>query len=254
MNTFQAGRPPVIAVLGKGGAGKTVVSALIARALLDQGRRPVLLVDADPTGGLAWATGVGMERSLGEVREALIRDAGEPGISSEELGARVDWMALEALVERPHWSLLAMGRTDSRGCFCPVNTILRQALGVLMSSYAAVVLDAEAGLEQVSRQIVQGVDVALVVTDGSLRGLQAAQQIAVLLERDRDGVPCQGGLILNRASELAGDPPGRLPLLCQLPEDVEIRSRDAQGRSLLELSSKNPVLDALRAALPRIGL
>ena len=68
----------VIAVLGKGGTGKTVVSALTARALLDAGKGPLLLVDADPAGGLTYAVGADMHRTIGAVKERLIHAAENP--------------------------------------------------------------------------------------------------------------------------------------------------------------------------------
>ena len=247
-------RPPatVIAVLGKGGAGKTVLSALAVRAVLDLGKGPLLLIDADPTGGLSFAVNEagagradareGVGKTMGEVRAELIRKAGRS--DPEELARRVDWMALEALQERDGYSLLSMGRTDTKGCFCSVNKLLRQAIENLVEGYEVVILDAEAGIEQVNRQVVGRVDIPLVVTDGSLRGLNAADQIAGLLKKYRFGK--QGGLVVNRASTTAGDPPDGLPLLATVPEDDNVRAFDCEGRSLLDLPADSPALAAIR--------
>lgn len=237
-------RVSVIAVLGKGGAGKTVVSALITRALLDLGTRPLLLVDADPTGGLAYALGADLAKTMGEIRERVIREAADPQADRDALAQSIDWLALEALQERGDYSLLAMGRTESKGCFCPVNTLLRAAIEKLASGFKLVILDAEAGIEQVNRQVVRQVDQPVIVTDGSLRGLQAASQLSELLQKySMSGV---GGLILNRADRLAGEVPQGLELWGEIPADGDIETFDREGRSLLELPAQNPALLAVK--------
>ncbi len=183
MNKQEQKKASVIAVLGKGGAGKTVFSALAAGAILDAGLGPLLLVDADPTGGLAYAVGAGMTKTMGEVRLKVIGNAGNPDVDSETLVHSIDWLVLESLQEMGDYSLLAMGRTDSKGCFCPVNTLLRTAIEKLSGGFRFVILDAEAGIEQVNRQVVRKIDFPIVVTDGSLRGMNAAGLLAQLLKK-----------------------------------------------------------------------
>jgi len=236
-------RARVIAVLGKGGAGKTVVSALISRALLDSDVKPLLLVDADPTGGLAFALGAGLNQTMGEVREKLIGQAAAPDADPDTIAQSVDWLALEALQEHGSYSLLNMGRTESKGCFCPLNSLLRAAIEKLAAGFRFVILDAEAGIEQVNRQVVRQVDVPVIVTDGSLRGLRAAHQVSELLQKYTQSNP--GGLILNRAEKLAGEIPAGLELWGEVPADDQVASYDHQGRSLLELDSDNPALLAV---------
>lgn len=235
----------VMAVLGKGGAGKTVFSALASRALMDLDRGPLLLIDADPTGGLSFALGESDGLTMGQVRETLIRKAGRT--DPDELARRVDWMALEALQERKGFSLLSMGRTEGKGCFCSVNKLLRQAIETLIRGYRFVILDAEAGIEQVNRQVVKTVDVPVVVTDGSLRGLNAARQVGELLEKYEFSM--KGGLVVNRARGLPADPPEGLPLLGSIPDDEQVRGFDGEGRRLLDLPGDNPALMAVRSVL-----
>jgi len=232
----------VLAVLGKGGAGKTVFSALAARALKDMDAGPLLLIDADPTGGLSFAVGADTGRSMGQVREALIRKAGRT--DPDELARRVDWMALEALQELDGFSLLSMGRTEGRGCFCSVNKLLREAIGTLIKGYAIVVLDAEAGIEQVNRQVIRRVDFPVVVTDGSVRGFNAARQVGELLVRY--GFGSGGGLVLNRADGPAANTPEGLSFLGTVPGDEQVQKFDMEGRSLMGLPDDSPALRAVR--------
>ena len=63
----------------------------------------------------------------------------------------VDYLLLEALYEAPQYGLLVMGQTDSIGCFCPLNTLLRSTIKTIASQYDVVIIDAEAGFEQISR-------------------------------------------------------------------------------------------------------
>jgi CO dehydrogenase maturation factor len=224
----------VLAILGKGGAGKTVLSALIARTLLDRGEKPLLLVDADPTGGLAFAVGADVQDTMGAVREKLITDASRPDIDRKSVAQHIDWMVLEALQEHGAFSLLNMGRTDTKGCFCPVNAILKTAIEKLAKGFKYVILDAEAGIEQVNRQVVSQVDVPIVVTDGSQRGRQAAGLVAGLLSKYKFGRG-RPGLVLNRIEDISEGVPDGLDFWGAVPDDEQVRSFDQQGRSLLDL-------------------
>jgi CO dehydrogenase maturation factor len=238
----------VLAILGKGGAGKTVLSALITRTLLDRGEKPLLLVDADPTGGLAFAVGADTRDTVGAVREKLIKDASRPDIDRNSVAQQIDWMILEALQEHSDFSLLSMGRTDTKGCFCPLNIILRTAIEKLAAGFKYVILDAEAGIEQVNRQVVNRVEVPIVVTDGSQRGRQAAGAIAGLLSKFKFGRE-RPGLVLNRLEDLPGGVPDGLDLWGTVPDDAEVRGFDQQGRSLLELPGDSPALQAVKKIL-----
>ena len=238
----------VLAILGKGGAGKTVLSALITRTLLDHGEKPLLLVDADPAGGLAFAVGADVQDTMGAVREKLIADASRPDIDRKSVAQHIDWMVLEALQEHGPFSLLSMGRTDTKGCFCPVNTILKTAIEKLAEGFSYVILDAEAGIEQVNRQVVGKVDVPIVVTDGSKRGGQAAGLIAGLLSKYEFGRE-NPGLVLNRVEDLPGGPPQGLDLWGAIPDDRQVRGFDQQGRSLLELPEDSPALLSVKKIL-----
>ncbi len=238
----------VLAIMGKGGAGKTVLSALITRTLLDRGEKPLLLVDADPTGGLAFAVGADIEKTVGAAREKLIRDASRRDTDRGSVVQQIDWLILEALQEHGAYSLLSMGRTDTKGCYCPVNSILRAAIEKLAAGFRFVILDAEAGIEQVNRQVVGRVDVPIVVTDGSRRGRQAAGLVAGLLSKYKFGRK-RPGLVLNRTEDLAGGLPEDLDYWGTIPDDPEVRRFDQQGRSLLDLPGDCAALDAVKIIL-----
>ena len=233
---------PVVAVCGKGGVGKTVVCALLARAVRDGPLRPLLLIDADPVSGLLSAIGEKTPKTLAGVRRHLIESARQSDDATRTVLAReLDYLVLEALVERDGYAVLAMGRTAEKGCFCPVNTLLRHAIDTLAAPFAAVLIDAEAGVEQINREVTRRVSQTVVVTDGSLR---SADTLAVIVEMVG---PSRVGVVANRDED---GPRVKLPqgvtLLGAIPEDPLLRRFDREGRSLWELPRDSPAFVAAR--------
>jgi CO dehydrogenase maturation factor len=228
----EAPEKPVLAICGKGGVGKTAVCALLSRVLLDAGVRPLLLVDADPVMGLTSAIGERVAKTLGTVREEVLASVREGEDAKQALADRLDYLVLEALEERDGYSLLAMGRKREEGCFCPVNSLLRDALDLLLGPFAAVLIDAEAGIEQVNRQVTRRTSQILLVTDGSRR---AAATLALLAE-------LRGA---NRGATAEALPEG-LDLAAMIPEDETLRRFDQEGRSLWDLPPDGPAMLAAR--------
>ncbi len=235
----------IAAVCGKGGVGKTAVTALLARALLEnEASRPVLLIDADPVQGLTSAIGETAVRTLGDVRHEIIATLREGVDAKKYVADRLDYMVLEALAERDGYSLFAMGRKQEKGCFCPVNTLLRQAIDLISEPFAHVLVDAEAGLEQINRQVTRRTQRVLAVTDGSQRSRQTLELIAEM-------VPVPVGAVANRGMQT--ELPEGVDRLGEIPEDETLRRFDAEGRSLWELPDDNPALEAAREVARALG-
>lgn len=242
---------PIVAIFGKGGVGKTAVAALTARAVLESGRlETLLLVDADPLMGLASAIGVSPLMTLGKVRDRVVdtirgEEAGRLAVASQ-----LDYWLFESLTEGDRYALMAMGRSrdGERGCYCPVNTLLRQAIDLVIDPFGAVLIDAEAGVEQVRREVTRRVNVALVVVDGSRR----AQDTLIAL---RDMLPDHTKVVAVenrcRPSDGAIELPDAMTLAASIPDDSELRDFDRRGRSLWDLPKENA---AVRAALPLVDL
>lgn len=243
----------IIAVCGKGGVGKTAFSAMLARAVLESGKAgKLLLIDADPALGLASALGIQVQKTIGQVRENIIHTAktGKETVL-DEMVSMLDYMLLEALVEVDQLALLAMGRSDSIGCFCPVNDILRQAITILSQQFDTIVIDGEAGLEQLNRQVMRKLDYLAILTDTSARGLQTAALIKEMVE-GKKVIECRKtGVVFNKvednmeslsrqAKKIGVDVLGFLPL------DAAVTDFDFSGRSLSELPQDTPALMAVR--------
>ena len=239
---------PIIAVCGKGGVGKTAVSALVARALLDAGVKPLLLIDADPVGGLCSAVGEQPAKTLARARAEVIAAArGADDAAKDRLAQSLDYYVMEALHECEGYAILAMGQSEERGCFCPANALLREAIDLLAEPFGAVLIDAEAGVEQIRREVTRRVTRVLGVTDGSARGAETLRQIAAMVGPERIGVVC------NRGGG-ADSVPGGMALAGAIPEDETLRQYDREGRTLWELPEGNAALEAVRTLVEGLNV
>ncbi len=253
MQTSPIPAKKAVAVCGKGGTGKTVLTAMMAKALWESGKNlKILLVDADPAMGLPSALGVNVERTIGEIREEVIRTARRANREeTADIANMLDYMVLNALCEMDRYSLLAMGRTESVGCFCPVNDLLRDAIETLSESFDLILIDGEAGLEQINRKLVRRLDTLLVVTDATARGMQTAALIKEMVEVDRVIECARLGLVLNRAGaeqdsieQLANEM--GLQLLGCIPQDANISHHDLRGKPIVGLPDTSPSVVAVR--------
>ena len=229
-----------LAVTGKGGVGKTVIAAMIGRHLAEKGKR-VLLVDGDPAMGLAYLFGADTGKTIGGYCDQLRKN---PKVKRELESGRVkDILVREALIHLDDGTgMLIMGKDEGTGCFCGINNVLKYGIGAIAKDYDAMVIDCEAGLEQVKRRVLHSINVLLVISDMTARGVKTARQIAEIIARgDADVIlPEETGLIINRYKEnrlflgRAQEQPG-LDLLTPVPEDEYIFEMDMNGRTIAEL-------------------
>ncbi|HHT17380.1 MAG TPA: AAA family ATPase [Papillibacter sp.] len=255
-------KPIVIAVAGKGGTGKTTTCGLIIQHLADTGKGPILAVDADPNSNLNEVLGVDVELTLGEIREKLqfqdsFADELPPNMTKQEY---TEFMFGDALIEGDDYDLLVMGRTQGAGCYCYINGVLKAQIDKYQSGYRFLVVDNEAGLEHISRGLLPRIDILLLVSDASRRGVQAAGRAAEMV-RDQKLNPKVMKLIVNRAPEgrldegvLAEIEKQGLDLLGVLPQDETIYQYDAAGRPSSTVPKDNPVRKALSDILAKIDL
>jgi len=187
-----------LAVGGKGGSGKTTLSAMLVRRLLAIGRGPILAVDADSNATLAATLGMPVGETVAEVRDRMGEAAQDvTEIPKERLLGR--WLA-ELLIEGEGVDLLTMGRPEGPKCYCYVNALLRRYLKELRSNYSMVVVDCEAGMEYLSRLTIDDVDVLVLVAEPTPVSMASAGRIARLA----DSLPISVGrrlLVVNKVDK-----------------------------------------------------
>jgi CO dehydrogenase maturation factor len=245
----------ILAMTGKGGVGKTTLSALVINWLVSRGETPVLAVDADSNANLNEALGVELRGTVGGIREDA-REAAK-GISKQEF---LELRVQDSLIEQVGYDLLVMGRPEGRGCYCYANNVLRDVLDRLAKNYRHVVIDSEAGLEHISRRTLLSVDRLMIVSDCSVRGVHTTGRISALADEVQLDVK-ERGIIVNRA------PHGELPpivkreveatglrLLAAIPLDPNITELDAAGNPFATIPAGAPARIATEVMLEQVLL
>jgi len=236
-----------IALAGKGGTGKTTLAGLLVKYLVNKGKIPVLAVDADCNANLNEVLGLEVQDTLGNAREEMKKGIVPSGMTKDIF---IEMKLEQAVVEEDGFDLIVMGQPEGQGCYCAANTLLTGFLERLTGNYAYIVLDNEAGMEHISRLTTHNVDVLLVVSDTSRRGLQAAIRIHQLANNLKIGVG-QSFLVVNQVRETLSDTAltiiqeGGLELAGTIPADDTIYEYDLKGRPTIEMPEEN---DALKAA------
>jgi CO dehydrogenase maturation factor len=168
----------IIAVTGKGGTGKTAVTAMLIRYLVkDSGKKyRMLVIDADADANLADALGVRPGKTIGDMREFMqqSRYSTPPETDKQAL---FESKLFEILLEEAGFDLLVMGKPEGSGCYCFVNNLLRGIMDKTVADYDLVIIDTPAGLEHFSRKTIPDLDDLIVVTDESRRGLTTGERI-----------------------------------------------------------------------------
>ena len=243
-----------IAVTGKGGTGKTVVSTLLIRLLAERFPGRVLAIDADSAMSLCYTTGLKVEKSVSTLRSELLgmRQARD----NLNNGPTKDLMR-SILSHGEGFDLLTMGRPEEPGCFCACNELLRYGIDTLTEDYDYVIIDGEAGPEQLNRRVVKNVDCLLVMADMSARSLQTAAGIIEVAKAGENNISVmQTGLILNR---VRNDEPKEellakvgLEVFGELPEDADINKYDRENTSLFDLPMDTAGPQAVKAILKKL--
>ncbi len=247
-----------IAVAGKGGTGKTTLSALLIKYLLERSKGSVLAIDADPSSNLNLVLGLPLETTVGDIREDMLEQ-----VHANQFGAGtskydyLDYHIGTATIEGDYLDLLAMGRPEGQGCYCAVNNLLRMIIDRASRKYEWVLIDNEAGMEHLSRRTTRDVDILLVVTDPTVRGVVAAKGI-VDLARDLSINVGRQYLIVNR---LAGALTPALQstigqidveLAGTIPYDPLMAEFDGNGRPLIEAPLDSAAYRAVQQIVDKV--
>jgi len=238
-----------IAVAGKGGSGKTSVTSLIIRYLKNNKLEPILAIDADPNANLADSLGLDIKQTIGSIIASFNEEKINipPGMTKE---AYLEFRVNDALVESKGLDLLTMGRGEGADCYCYPNLLLRKFADSLAGNYAYVVMDNEAGMEHLSRRTTQNIDVLLIISNHSVKGIRTVARIRDLVSELK--------LVVRRQSVIVNLVPTKLdPLVTKelvglgieptalIPEDEEIYKYDLELKPLLDLPDTSKAVMAV---------
>lgn len=237
--------PYSIGLAGKGGTGKTTIAGLLIKYLIEKGMTPVLAVDADSNSNLNEVLGVDVIETVGDAREEMKKGVATGMTKDVFMEMKIE----QAVVEAEGFDLIVMGRPEGSGCYCAANTLLTQYLDRLIGNYASVVMDNEAGMEHISRLTTNNIDLLLIISDASRRGILSASRISSLT--DELGLNIDHKFfIINQVKEdqrEALEKTAReyqLTLAGTIPEDGLIRSFDLEGKPTIELDEESPAFQA----------
>jgi CO dehydrogenase maturation factor len=249
-----------LAISGKGGVGKTTLTALLAREAVSRGYK-VLAVDADPDANLASTLEIKQEITpLAELQELIIeRTGGVAGMF--KLNPKVDDIPERYSVYKDGIRLMVLGaiRQGGAGCACPESSFLRGLLAhLLLERDELVLVDMEAGIEHLGRGTAQGVDALAVVVDPDRRSLETAARVAKLArEIGLRRVLAVGNRVRDASDReyIASNLP-QLPLLGCVNYREELRLSGREGLPILSRSLHREIegiFIALSARLPEGG-
>ncbi len=242
-----------VALGGKGGTGKTTIAGLLIRYMIRHGMKPVLAIDGDSNSNLNEVLGVPLATTLSEARESMKTEV-PTGMTKD---IYMEMKMEEALVESDGFDLVAMGLPEGPGCYCAANNLLTSLIEKLIKNYDYLVVDNEAGMEHFSRLTQKDVDLLLLVSDPSRRGLTAACRIAELVK----GLPIRVGetfLIVNQVEEVPQTWPQDVldtfgaDRIAPFPADRLLAQFDQEGKPTANLPDDAPIVKAAEALFEKL--
>ena len=251
----------IIALAGKGGTGKTTIAGLTVRYIIEKKKNPVLAVDADSNSCLNEILGVDVYATIGKLREEslqIIRSGAERpgGMSMEQI---FDYQVQQSIIESNGFDLIVMGRPEGQGCYCAANNIVRKYTDKLSDEYQYVVIDNEAGMEHLSRRTTSRVNLLLIISDPSTRGILTAKRINGLVDELQLEID-KRVVIINRISGGKGDElinlaeDSGLMVAGIIPQDDSIFNLDLQGKPIFQLPDDSKAVKAFYSILDSLNI
>lgn len=247
----------IIALTGKGGVGKTSISATIVKLLVKaHPDKKILAIDADPAVGLSSVLNIQVNKTIDDIRKELIANIeDEDLVSVQELLGEAKYKIYDAITEQNGFAFIAIGRPEAEGCYCSINSYLKEVISILADQFDYVVIDGEAGIEQVNRRVMEKVTHLLLITDASKKGCQVIQTIKSVA--DELVMYDKVGVIANRLPSkdvLKLLEVGDIPLLSGIVADEKLALCDMKGENVFELDDDAEIVKGTGEALKNFNL
>jgi len=241
-----------IAVSGKGGVGKTLLAALLARSFSGDGYK-VIAIDADPDANLPATLDFPHPYDITPIVEMkdLIeeRTGAKPGTIGGffKLNPTVDDIPDKYCVEHNGIKLMVMGmpRPGGSGCFCPENAFLKSLLRhLLLKRQEMIIMDMEAGIEHLGRGTAEGVDALIIVVEPGTRSIETAYRIKSMADdlKLRRIFAVGNKVRSEEDKKFLSETMSQFKFLGFIPYDERLINAEIEGRPVLESSP-----DVLRA-------
>lgn len=239
-----------IAVAGKGGTGKTTLAALLVRYLMEEKKgKDILTVDADANANLNEALGLEVEETVSSILEDTKDPKAVPSGMTKDVF--VEYRLSRAMVEEDAFDLLVMGNPEGPGCYCYPNDLLKKYLETLSKNYDYMIIDNEAGLEHLSRRLLPMVDLLLVTSDATARGIRSAGRVKEIVEKVNLEVT-KIGLVISRSRDGEAQALDQevknsgLELFGEIGQDPLVAEYDLNARPLLALPEDSKAVEDSR--------
>lgn len=244
----------IIAVAGKGGVGKTSLAGTIVKLLVKaHPDKRILAIDADPAVGLSAVLGIDVQTTIDDIRKHVIQTVQDGDTKSAlELLGEAKYELIDAISEQDGYSFIAIGRPESAGCYCKINSYLKEVITMLSEQYDYVVIDGEAGIEQINRRVMEKVTHLLLITDASKKGCQVIQTIKKVA--DELVMYEKIGVIANRlpdASVTEYMDLGSPELLSAILSDDQLARYDVMGENIFYLPDDAAIVQGTKVALAK---
>lgn len=217
-------------------------------------------MDADANANLNEVLGTEIEETIGQIKE----DVNKKSLAGDNFPGgmmKADYLKYKlnaSVTEGDGYDLIVMGRSQGPGCYCYVNGILKAQVDSLSGNYDYIVVDNEAGMEHLSRKLIDPIDTLFLISDCSRRGIQAVGRIKQLVAELKLTVG-QIFLIVNRAPEGKLNSgikeeikKQELDLVGVVPMDQMVYQFDSDGKALVELPEDSSCRKALNEILSKI--
>ena len=247
----------IIALSGKGGVGKTSISAAIVKLLVETyPDKKILAIDADPAVGLSTALGIEVQTTIDDIRKEIVSTVEDGDVKTAiELLGDARYKIFDALVETDGFAFIAVGRPESAGCYCKINSYLKEVISILSNDFDYVVIDGEAGIEQINRRVMEKVTHLLLITDASKKGTQVINTIKSVA--DELVMYKKIGAIVNRLPDESVIPhinTNGIPVLSYIENDKNLAIYDIEGKNIIRLPEDSNVVNGVRKALKELEI
>lgn len=250
-------RGVIIALSGKGGVGKTSISAAIVKLLVEAyPDKKILAIDADPAVGLSTALGIEVKTTIDDIRKEIVATVEDGNTKAAiELLGDARYKIFDAIAEKDGFAFIAVGRPESAGCYCKINSYLKEVINILSKDFDYVVIDGEAGIEQINRRVMEKVTHLLLITDASKKGTQVISTIKSVA--DELVMYKKIGAIVNRIPDkgvIEHISVKDIPVLSYIETDSNLAVFDIEGKEITKLPASSNVVMGVKAALEEMKI